>query len=401
MDLRTQTDQFSNAVGVITDLMQLDIPSEVVQKYGDMNNAQNQVGTGPYMTTSYVPGSIVTLAKNSNYWMKNPIGPGKGDQLPYIDTIKMLIIPDTSTSQAALRTGKLDQGAAGTLTDLAIATRGASQILSKKMMGHTAPFLAMWLYKPNLPFHDLRVRQAMMMATDFNTIKNQLYQGDAQIQTWPNPYQKEYASIFVPISQMPQAVQDLYTYSPDKAKALLADAGYPTGFKTKILCNNASATIDYLSIIKDEWSKVGIDLTLDPRDTTVWSSMVSALNYDEMVYSSAGGSIGRYYSGNTIAGPGYFNTSQINDPVINAYVAKFSDYFNAQQTDKLDATYREMLPYLLSQAYVIPKPQAYSYVLWWPWIKNYHGENSIGNTNSWNWIQFVWYDQNLRKSMGY
>jgi ABC-type transport system substrate-binding protein len=49
------------------------------------------------------------MERNPNYWMKNPVGPGKGDQLPYIATVKYIIIPDLSTRQAALRTGKVDQ----------------------------------------------------------------------------------------------------------------------------------------------------------------------------------------------------------------------------------------------------------------------------------------------------
>jgi ABC-type transport system substrate-binding protein len=60
------------------------------------------------MLTDFVPGSTATLIRNPNYWMKNPIGPGKGDQLPYIDEVKILIIKDRSTVLAAFRTGKLD-----------------------------------------------------------------------------------------------------------------------------------------------------------------------------------------------------------------------------------------------------------------------------------------------------
>ncbi|MBI4283945.1 MAG: hypothetical protein HY663_05690 [Chloroflexi bacterium] len=81
---------------------------EVVQKYGDMKEWRNSVGTGAFMLADYVPSSVVTLIKNPNYWDKDPIGPGKGNQLPYIDTLKLLIIADISTQMAAFRTGRLD-----------------------------------------------------------------------------------------------------------------------------------------------------------------------------------------------------------------------------------------------------------------------------------------------------
>jgi len=149
------------------------------------------------------------------------------------------------------------------------------------------------------------------------------------------------------------------------------------------------------------WSKVGIDIIIDPRDPAVASSLITGLKYDEMVYSTAGGAIGRYYSCNTFDGTGYFNTSQASDPVVKEAVVKMADLFNTMQTDKLDETYRNLLPYVLGQAWVIPKPQAYSYNLWWPWVKNYHGESSMGYTNTPNWAQYVWLDQDLKKAMGF
>ena len=83
-------------------------PPEVVAKYGDMGNWRNAVGTGPFMLVDYVPGSQFVFTKNPVYWEKDPAGPGKGNQLPYADSLRQLIIPDLSTRQAALRTGKLD-----------------------------------------------------------------------------------------------------------------------------------------------------------------------------------------------------------------------------------------------------------------------------------------------------
>jgi len=400
VDIKVPVDQFSNALGIMPDLWHV-APPEPIKAFGSTDTWSTQVGSGAFIVTSYVPGSIVTLVKNPNYYFKDPIGPGKGNQLPYIDAIKMLILPDTSTAQAALRTGKLDRGSAASLDELDTAMKGAPQLLSKKVMGHTAACLAMWLNKPNLPFKDIRVRQAMMMATDFNAIKDQLYRGDAVIQTWPNPYQKEYKNIFVPISEMPASVQDLYTYNPDKAKSLLKEAGYPTGFKTNIICSNVASQVDYLSVIKDMWSKVGIELILNPKDPAVYSSINSGLTYDEMLYAGAGGAIGRYYSCNTFDGTGYFNPSQVADPTVKEYVAKMSNLFNTQKMDELDKTYRELLPYALAQAWAIPKPNAYTYNLWWPWVKNYHGESSIGYTNQWGFSQFIWLDQDLKKSMGH
>ena len=88
------------------------VPPEVVKKYGNMANWKNSVGTGQFILNDYVPGSQAVMVKNPNYWGKDPVGPGKGNQVPYIDGIRFVIIPDLSTRQAALRTGKIDQATA-------------------------------------------------------------------------------------------------------------------------------------------------------------------------------------------------------------------------------------------------------------------------------------------------
>jgi len=83
-------------------------PPELWDRYSNLQDWRNSVGTGAFMLTDYVANSSITLVKNPNYWGTNPLGSGKGDRLPYIDGIKTLILPDMSTRIAALRTGKID-----------------------------------------------------------------------------------------------------------------------------------------------------------------------------------------------------------------------------------------------------------------------------------------------------
>jgi hypothetical protein len=52
------------------------------------------------------------------------------------------------------------------------------------------------------------------------------------------------------------------------------------------------------------------------------------------------------------------------------------------------------MPYVLSQAWYIPRPIPYTYVFWQPWLKNYNGETDLGyNTD---WAKYVWIDQTLK-----
>ena len=83
------------------------VPHEVVDEYGNLRDWRNSCGTGPFMLVDYIKGSSWTVERNPNYWGNDPIHPE--NKLPYLDSVKCLIIPDTSTMMAALRTAKIDQ----------------------------------------------------------------------------------------------------------------------------------------------------------------------------------------------------------------------------------------------------------------------------------------------------
>jgi len=238
------------------------------------------VGTGPFMLTDYVNGASATLARNPNYWMTDPVGPGKGQQLPYVDTVKILTITDASTRLAALRTARGDF-LTGVMRDDARSLKQTNpQLMSVRYLPDAPYVIGMRQDKADLPFKNIKVRQALMMATDFNSLKNDLYGGEAEILIWPIEPLKGFEQAYYPLDKLPADVQALYQYNPDQAKKLLSDAGYPNGFKTSVVSRTVTDDVDYLSAIKSMWSKVGVDLTLDTKDTGVWNSI--GRNYDQM-----------------------------------------------------------------------------------------------------------------------
>jgi ABC-type transport system substrate-binding protein len=212
-------------------------PPELWDEYGyeSCTDVMNTVGTGPFMIQDYVPSNLVTLVRNPNYWDTNPIGPGEGDQLPYVSGVKYIIIPDTSTQQAALRTGKLDMmgmiewEAADTLETQ------APELMKKRTASGQVP--SAYFRLDQAPFDDLRVRKALLYGIDLNAINDSLYQGVGDLVSFPYYYQPGYDRLYLGLDdpEMPAEVKDMYTYNPDKAKELLAEAGYPNGFKTDIV----------------------------------------------------------------------------------------------------------------------------------------------------------------------
>jgi peptide/nickel transport system substrate-binding protein len=378
------------------------VAPEVVAKYGDVNKWKVQVGTGPFMVGESIPGSVYSYVRNPNYWMKDPIGQGTGNQLPYVDGIKLLVIPDASTRQAALRTGKLDQNSGYSVEDRDLMLKNAQEMKYKDYIGGGASAQAMKIYDSNLPFKDVNVRRAMMMAIDYEMIVKDYYKGAATYFNFPQALFKGYESIWVSLDDMPDSVKELYTYNPDKARQLLKEAGYPNGFQTSIVLQNTQENIDYMSIVAGYWSKVGIQVKIEAKETGTYNSIWRNFTYPEMIMAGTGG-IGSYYRLIGISGPDYWNPSQVNEPYIEEVRQKMADIilttFDWEEVDRL---YRELRPRVIDQAYMIPSPSRYSYTLWWPWVKNYHGESNHSFAGPGNgWTRFAWVDQDLKKSMGY
>src|SRR3989304_7385034 len=126
--------------------------------------------------------------------MKDPVGPGKGNQLPYLDSVKILILPDASTREAAFRTGKIDYMGGFNWEGAAQMRKQAPALLEKMATsahGRGSPLL---MRIDKAPFSDIRVRKAMMMAIDYQAILDGLYNGVGQILTYPcskiSPYEK-------------------------------------------------------------------------------------------------------------------------------------------------------------------------------------------------------------------
>jgi peptide/nickel transport system substrate-binding protein len=394
------------AIWVFSDLVFTAVPTapEVVQKYGDLSDWKNSVGVGPYMLTDFVSGSALTFVKNPNFWGKDPVGPGKGNQLPYLDGVKVLILPDPSTRLAALRTGKIDwMGGNPPLVkdDYDSLMSDSPKLLSKRYLANGTNLVYMRVDKPEQPFKDVRVRQALTMAIDYKSIVDKLMDADAEYPGFPTMSAPDFKSVYFPLSEASKTVQDMYTYNPAKAKELLAQAGYPNGFNTTVLANaTGGINIDQLAVFKEYWSKIGVNLTINPMENAAYAAASQALAYDQMLYGGSG-SHGVYVLVLNFDGGTQWNGSQVNDPTAKKARADVATAYAAGDQAKADALYKDFEKYAMEQAWMIPYPRAYNYTVWHPWLKNYKGELNVGDDTGFSWTRWVWLDQNLKKSMGY
>jgi peptide/nickel transport system substrate-binding protein len=349
--------------------------------------------------TDFVDNSVLTFKRNPNYWEKNPVGLGKGDQLPYVDGLKMLIIPDPSTQLAALRTGKADIFSTATQS---VSREDWASLQKTNPQMKDYKFLQLPLQigfrrdKADLPYKDIRVRKALSMATDMVSMKDGLYGGEAEI--LDSPARKLYTTCYTPLDKLPADVQELYKYNPDKAKALLKEAGYPNGFKAKLTIDSTSLASDMAQTIKAQWIKVGVDVEIQIKEQAVFQQIWTSRSYDDMMMTvNAGGNNALFVrtSFGYFRGTNSYNISYVNDPPGSDPVIEkaFEEELKNINVDfaAIDKIHKDANVYILGQAFLVPTPAPYVHRVWQPWIKDYYGEGPAKL-----WLQYVWVDQILK-----
>jgi len=363
---------------------------EVVETYGDERDWRNQVGTGPFILDDYVKGSSLTWSRNPDYFGKDP----NGNQLPFIDGIRLLLIGDSATQIAALRTGKVD---------LILPETGIDWN-QKFVLEKTNPELqwkggtpaANWcLYLKNTikPFSDIRVRYALSMGINREEMVASVFGDNAIIYHFPaNPGWQS----FPKWEELPDSTKEIYTYNPEKAKELLAEAGYPNGFET---CAQYCADAIYtpygtaMELLQAQWATIGVDLELRPVDNPTMSAIRSTKQYDQIFPCGTGHSIPVRFSATNYYTDGRFNRSLCSDPYVDELTDRALLEFD---TTKHDTILKEIWLYLLEQCFDIGLPAPYRYTAWHPWVKGYQGEA--------DWLQgriftHIWLDQDLKQEV--
>ena len=361
---------------------------EVIEEYGDMSDWQNSLGTGAFMLTDYVSVSSITYERNPDYWMKNPLHPE--DQLPYIDAVKFVVIPDTATSQAAFRTGKMETRTVNN-NDKEALLRGNPDLVWGEIAPETAPVIWMRTDKPELPYDDIRVRKALYYAIDHQSLIDDYYEGFAEMINAPIARIPELSAMYTPLEEYSEEIQKFYGYYPEEAMELLDDAGYPDGFECTVL----SSTEGVLPIIKDMWGKIGVEMNIDIRTSPVVSSVTMAGRHEDMYYGGEAGTA--VLKCNAWRPESYLNYSKINNEDFPEWLDEFE--LNMLDWDKVCSMMKEFEPKMRAEAYAIYLPASYYYFMRWPWLKGWGGEYNIGYYNYYNQMKYLWIDTELREEL--
>jgi len=363
---------------------------------GDANitSWEGAIGTGPYIITDHVIDSSVTLDRNPRYWAEDPVHPG--NRLPYPDKVRQLVIEDQATRIAALQTGKIDRYRGLEWKDGERLMKGNPELNYIRYLTHVSPMIWMRMDKPELPFDDLRVRRALSMAIDRDAIIEGYFQGNAEKFCHPILPVPDMSDMFVPLKEQSAETQERYEHHPDKARELLAEAGYPNGFKTSIVTHKDYA--DMLSIVKQQWSEVGVELELDVRERGAWRSIMRGGGHEELLAAQ----ITNIYYYRPLAYledyiPQYNRSFGVDEYVEEYFEEKLQPYIGVLTDDVLRANLRELAPYLCDLCWAIELPSQYYYTMWQPWVGGYHGEYSVGRGNHEDWPKYVWIDEDVKR----
>jgi peptide/nickel transport system substrate-binding protein len=367
-------------------------PKEVVD--AGANNWKNVNGTGPFMLTDFVSGNSNTYSKNPNYWDKEKIG-GAEYKIPFADKLIYRTIKDEATQHAAIRTAKIDLLETIQARYVPELKKSAPHLQWAKRLSILGSFMAM--RTDVKPFDDVRVRRALNMAINKKEIIQAHYSGEAEMHAYP--MYPDWDGYFDSLDKMPASVKELYEYNPKKAKELLKEAGYPNGFTFKLqFCSCSPDHSDLAPLLAAYLEQVGIKAELQP---TEYGAFLSAMTTKK---HSPGYLMNSSHTNPTTSIRKSFITGQTWNPALysdSKFDAKMDAVYKERDESKRKTMLREMTVEIMDKAPYIWLPTPYVYAAWWPWVKNYGGEMSVGSLRPGPIYARIWIDQELKKKLGY
>lgn len=225
--------------------------------------ARNPVGTGQYKFVEWIEGDHLTLELNKDWWGYDADicgGTALADADAGFKTITFKPVPESATRVAMIQSGDA-QLIWPIPTESVSVLESDPNVTSYRDDGIVVRYLMMNTQKE--PLNNPKVRQAMDYAVN----------KEAYIQVVDNGMSSVATSIIGPAVQYYKG-NEARAYDPEKAKALLAEAGYPDGFTTSVMYANTTANQKRAEFLKQQFEQVGINLELKGMESAVLNQRI-------------------------------------------------------------------------------------------------------------------------------
>lgn len=338
------------------------LPREGIE--GDFDLAQQAIGTGPFVLDSWEQDQERSYSKHPNYFLEGQ---------PYLDGIRVTIVPDQHAMLAAFRTGKVD-----TLTGLSSQEEQVRALVQENpevRLLEEQSLVASFIYMNQAaePFNDLQVRKAVSLAVDYQAMAKALRPGE----TGGTPTGPITSTLFGGLP--PEEMVRLQPYAPDEAKRLLAEAGHPNGFSTRMITTNGygETVLREAQWVQQDLGKIGIEVELDVQDyATYFTQSFAGQEYEigfglETPFLSADTLLSSIY-----ASDGSRNWFGIDDPDLDQMI---EDQRGILDEAEREAALQDIGRYIVEN---ISNPRhLYAYItlsVYAPYVMNHHPHPDYG-----------------------
>jgi peptide/nickel transport system substrate-binding protein len=310
------------------------------------------MGSGPFKFKNYVRGSYIELERNPDYWKEG---------LPYMDGLKYYIIKDTSARAKAIRAGRVDVEFRGFPPADAEAIK---EQMGDRVVVRYPKAISNWGVALNVdqkPFDDERVRKALTLAIDRYDMAKTLK---------PLTGLETVGGLVHPDSPWALSTEELQAlpgYGKDheanlrEAKRLLAEAGYPDGFKTVL--TNRNVKLPYIDLgvyVISAWKQIGVEAEHRLEESSTWVKTRLGRDFEAIIDPAGSQTVGdpdqmftKFITG------GSTNYARISIPAVDALYEQQKKEMNEQKRVQL---VKEMQKQVLEKAWWIPG-------LWWTRIE--------------------------------
>ena len=340
----------------------------VVSKHGtegattdDFNSGKAMITEGAYLYESYVPGEVVTMTRNDGYW-----GP-----MPEWENVTYRYIQNPAARTAALLSGDVDVIGKVSLSDVD-KLRDAEgvtlwdypglrvQLLQPSFKPGPNPFITDNDGNPLEvnPLRNVKVRQALNLAINREAIASRLMRNGVTVADQWMPegtfgYDTDHGAI---------------AYDPEAAKALLAEAGYPQGFKLTMHAPSEGnpMSVETAQAVAQFWSRIGVMTQVEGVPKSVYNGKAGANEYAmSMIAWGNGTAEGSYAMTYVLAtrnkekGLGAYNWGRYSSAELDALLAKVTSEFDDATREGL---IKDAVKVVMGDVGVIP---LYHYKLIW------------------------------------